>query len=82
MPARIRLKRMGKKHKPVYKIVVVDKAQSVTSGNYLDNLGMYDPLKEPTFIDIDAEKTKEWLGKGATPSERVEKLLKQAKIIS
>ncbi len=81
MAAKIRLKRIGKKHKPLYKVVVVDGNKSVTSGDYLDNLGMYDPLKEPAIVEINAEKAKAWLAKGATPSERVEKLLKKAEII-
>lgn len=81
MAARIRLKRIGKKHRPLYKVVVVDRAKSVTSGDYLDSLGMYDPLQEPAIVEIDAEKAKAWLAKGATPSEKVEKLLKKAEII-
>jgi small subunit ribosomal protein S16 len=71
---RIRLRRIGKKKQPVYRIVVAD-SRSPRDGDFVDVLGHYHPLDNPSTIVLDAEKTREWLDKGAQPSDRVSKLL-------
>ncbi len=78
MSLKIRLKRIGKKNRPYYKVVVVNSSSSVSSGKYLDDLGSYDPIHAQELIDFDAEKAKAWLAKGALPSERIAKLFKKA----
>lgn len=72
---KIRLTRMGKKHQPSYRIVVTPKEHPV-SGQYLDLVGTYNPIKGEVAIDND--KAVEWLNKGAQPSERVARLLDKA----
>src|ERR671927_204440 len=72
---RIRLRRTGAKKKPTYRVVIAD-ARSPRDGAFLDILGYYNPRTEPTTIEIDAAKAEQWLSKGAQPSERVARLLK------
>lgn len=72
---KIRLTRMGKKHQPSYRIVVMPKENPV-AGRYIDLIGTYNPLKEQ--VQIDTEKAVEWLNKGAQPSERIARLLSKA----
>ena len=74
MAVRMRLMRMGKTKQPMYRIVVVD-SRSQRDSSYIDQIGRYEPLHDPSIIEIDNEKAAEWLAKGAQPSERVEKLL-------
>lgn len=74
---KIRLKRIGAKKKPFYRIVVAD-SRSPRDGKFIDQLGTYDPLADPSIIKVDAEKVKKWLGNGAQPTETVKKLLKIA----
>lgn len=74
MAVRMRLMRMGKTKQPMYRIVVVD-GRSQRDSSYIDQIGRYEPLHDPSIIEIDNEKAAEWLAKGAQPSERVEKLL-------
>jgi small subunit ribosomal protein S16 len=71
---------MGKKHQPFYRLIAIDSRRALSSGEYLDNLGFYNPLVKPAEFKVDAEKLKKWRGAGAKPSERVAKLLKQANI--
>ncbi|MEX2159028.1 MAG: 30S ribosomal protein S16 [Dehalococcoidia bacterium] len=71
---RIRLRRVGKKKQPMYRIVVAD-SRSPRDGAFVENLGYYHPLDNPSTIKIDEERTKMWLGRGAQPSERVSKIL-------
>jgi len=78
---RIRLLRMGRKKKPFYRIIVVDSRRSGTSGSYLEKLGDYDPIKSENQVNIDGEKVKSWISKGALPSDRVKKILESEKII-
>lgn len=66
--------RMGKKKQPVYRVVVVD-GRAPRDGRYIEQIGRYDPRQEPSLVEIDNEKATSWLGKGAQPSETVEKLL-------
>jgi len=74
---KIRLKRIGAKKKPFYRIVVAD-SRSPRDGKFIDQVGTYDPLADPSIIKVDAEKVKKWLGNGAQPTETVKKLLKIA----
>ncbi len=71
---RIRLRRVGKKKRPAYRLVVAD-SRSPRDGAFVDIIGLYDPLTEPTTLTIDADKVRLWLGRGAQPSERVGRLL-------
>lgn len=76
---KIRLKRMGQKKAPVYRVVVSD-SRSPRDGRFIEEIGFYDPKTEPSTIRIDEEKAKKWLSNGAQPTETVEKLLKIAGI--
>ena len=77
---KIRLRRMGKKKAPFYRIVVAD-SRYPRDGRFIEELGYYDPMKEPVDIKVDAEKAKEWLAKGAQPTETVKSLLKKSGVI-
>jgi small subunit ribosomal protein S16 len=77
---RIRLRRIGKKRHPHYRVVVADKPDR-RDGRFIETLGSYDPHQDPPAIVIDGEKAKEWLAKGAQPSESAEKLLVRAGVI-
>ena len=72
---KIRLKRMGAKKKPFYRIVVAD-SRSPRDGKFIDQVGTYDPRTNPSQFNIDAEKVKKWLANGAQPTDTVKKLLK------
>lgn len=74
MAVKMRLMRMGKKKQPVYRVVVID-GRSPRDGRYIEQIGRYDPLQEPSLVEIDNEKATDWLSKGAQPTEAVEKLL-------
>ena len=74
MAVRIRLKRMGKKKMPFYRVVVAD-IKSPRDGRFIESIGTYDPHKEPAKIDIQEEKALYWLSRGATPSATVRSLL-------
>ena len=76
---KIRLKRMGKKKHPIYRIVVAD-ARSPRDGRNIEEIGFYDPNIEPAEIRIDEEAAKDWLSKGAQPTDTVSRLLKSAGI--
>jgi len=79
MAVKMRLKRMGKKKHPIYRIVVAD-ARSPRDGRNIDEIGFYDPNIEPAEIRIDEEAAKDWLSKGAQPTDTVSRLLKNAGI--
>lgn len=70
----IRLARIGKKKKPFYRIVVIDKRRP-RNGRTVEIVGTYDPLKKPAEIELDAERIKHWLGCGAQPSDTVRSFL-------
>jgi len=74
---RIRLRRVGKKRQPYYRVVVSEK-EAKRDGAFLETLGSYDPHADPPSIQLDEAKTREWLTKGARPSEAVEKILRRA----
>ena len=75
MAVKIRLKRMGKKKAPFYRVVVAD-ARSPRDGRFIEELGYYDPTKDPSVFKIDEEAAKKWLANGAQPTETVSKLFK------
>ena len=76
---KIRLKRMGQKKAPFYRVVVADQ-RSPRDGRFIAEIGYYDPTKEPSVIKFDEEATRKWLANGAQPTETVGKLLKIAGI--
>ena len=71
---RIRLRRVGKKKQPMYRIVVAD-SRAPRDGAFVENLGYYHPLDNPSTVVLDQERTRRWLDKGAQPSDRVAKIL-------
>ena len=73
---RIRLARHGAKKKPFYRIVVTD-SRSPRDGRFIDQLGYYDPARQPAVVDIKKEKLDKWLQNGAQPSETVAQLIKK-----
>jgi small subunit ribosomal protein S16 len=80
MSVKIRLKRMGAKKAPFYRVVVAD-SRSPRDGKFIEEIGYYNPITEPAEIKIDAEKAKKWLNTGAQPSDVVRSLLKKSGII-
>lgn len=80
MAVKMRLKRMGQKKEPFYRVVVAD-ARSPRDGRFIDEVGYYDPTAEPSVIKFDEENTKKWLANGAQPTDRVAKLLKSAGLV-
>ncbi len=77
MAVKIRLKRLGYKKHPVYRVVVAD-SRSPRDGAVIDQIGTYDPNQEPSLFQVDAEAAKKWIQNGAQPTETVARLLKQA----
>ena len=71
---RIRLKRVGKRGKPSYRIVVAE-AKAPRDGAYLDWIGTYDPMKDPPAFTLKTDRANDWLGKGAQPSDAVKRIL-------
>lgn len=80
MSVKLRLTRMGAKKSPFYRIIAIDERKS-RDGQYLDNIGNYDPTKQPAVVNIDSQKALEWLAKGAQPTDTVRSLLKKQNII-
>ena len=80
MSVKIRLKRMGMKKKPFYRVVVADN-RSPRDGRFIEEIGYYDPMTEPATVRIDAEAAKKWLGNGAQPTDTVRVLLKKSGVI-
>jgi small subunit ribosomal protein S16 len=80
MAVKIRLKRVGKKKAPSYRIVVAD-ARSPRDGRFVEDLGWYNPLVEPSAIHVDAERTLRWLKVGAQPTDSVVSLLKRVGVM-
>ena len=73
---KIRLRRMGAKKAPFYRIVVAD-SRYPRDGRFIEELGYYDPMTEPATVKVDAEKAKEWMKNGAQPTDTVKALLKK-----
>ena len=80
MAVKIRLRRMGAKKAPFYRVVVAD-SRYPRDGRFIEEIGYYNPLTNPADIKINAEKATEWLAKGAQPTDTVKSLLKKSEII-
>ncbi len=77
---KIRLRRMGAKKAPFYRIVVAD-SRFPRDGRCIEEIGTYDPLTNPATINVDAEKAQQWIKNGAQPTDTVRGLLKKAKVL-
>ncbi len=75
MAVKIRLARVGSKKNPIYRVVVAD-SRSPRDGRFIEIVGRYNPQTEPSTIELDAAKVKDWLAKGAQPTESVARLIK------
>lgn len=80
MAVKIRLRRMGAKKAPFYRVVVAD-SRHPRDGRFIEEIGTYNPLTNPSEIKIDGEKVKEWMSKGAQPTDSVRSLLKRSGIV-
>jgi small subunit ribosomal protein S16 len=80
MAVRIRLKRLGAKKAPFYRIVVAD-SRSPRDGKFIEEVGYYDPTKEPMELKVNQELVQKWLDNGAQPSDTVKSLLKKANVL-
>ena len=80
MAVKIRLKRLGSKKNPFYRVVVADE-RSPRDGKFIEEIGYYNPLTDPVEIKIDAEKATKWIKNGAQPTDTVRALLKKSEII-
>jgi len=81
MAVKIRLNRMGAKKRPFYRVVVAD-SRAPRDGRFIEIIGHYNPIAEPMELVVDAEKAKDWLNKGAQPSDTVKRLLKKVGVIT
>ena len=79
MAVRIRLTRVGSKKNPIYRVVVADQ-RSPRDGRFIEIVGRYNPQTDPSTIDLDEDRVRDWLAKGAQPSETVARLIKAAGI--
>ncbi len=77
---KIRLRRMGAKKNPFYRIVVAD-SRYPRDGRFIEEIGTYDPLKTPADVKIDADKAKQWIANGAQPTDTVKDILKKSGVI-
>ena len=80
MAVKIRLRRMGAKKAPFYRVVVAD-SRYPRDGRFIEEIGYYDPTKEPNVVKIDAEKAQQWIKNGAQPTDTVKKILKNNGIV-
>lgn len=80
MAVKIRLRRMGAKKAPFYRVVVAD-SRFPRDGRFIEEIGYYDPTKEPAVVKIDAEKAQKWIANGAQPTDTVKALLKKEGIL-
>ncbi len=80
MAVKIRLRRMGKKKAPFYRVIVAD-SRSPRDGKFIDEIGTYDPNVEPAAFKVDAEAAKKWMENGAKPTETVARLFKQSGVL-
>ncbi len=80
MAVKMRLRRMGAKKAPFYRVIVADE-RSPRDGKFIDEIGYYNPLTNPADVKIDAEKAQKWLANGAQPTETVKSLLKKSGIV-
>jgi len=80
MAVKIRLRRMGAKKAPFYRIVVAD-SRYPRDGRFIEEIGYYDPTKNPSVVKVDAEKAKKWISNGAQPTDTVKALLKSNNVL-
>ena len=80
MAVKIRLRRMGAKKAPFYRIVVAD-SRSPRDGRFIEEIGYYDPTKEPSIVKVDADKAKQWIANGAQPTDTVKVIFKKNNIL-
>ena len=80
MAVKMRLRRIGAKKAPFYRVIVAD-SRSPRDGRFIEEIGYYTPLTAPAEIKIDAEKAKKWIANGAQPTETVKALLKKSGIV-
>ena len=80
MAVKIRLRRMGAKKAPFYRVIVAD-SKSPRDGKCIEEIGTFDPMKNPVELQIDAENAKQWIKNGAQPTETVKALLKKSGVI-
>ena len=80
MAVKMRLRRMGAKKAPFYRVIVAD-SRSPRDGRFIEEIGYYNPLTNPAEIKIDGEKAKKWIANGAQPTETVKALLKKSGIV-
>ena len=80
MAVKIRLRRMGAKKNPFYRIVVAD-SRYPRDGRFIEEIGTYDPLKTPADVKIDADKAKQWIANSAQPTDTVKDILKKSGVI-
>ena len=80
MAVKIRLRRMGAKKAPFYRVVVAD-SRYPRDGRFIEEIGTFNPMTEPATVKIDAEKAKKWIGNGAQPTDTVKALLKKQNIL-
>jgi small subunit ribosomal protein S16 len=80
MAARMRLARVGSKKNPIYRVVVAD-SRSPRDGRFIEIVGRYNPQTDPSLIEFDEDKVRDWLGKGVQPSETVRRLLKTKNLV-
>lgn len=79
MAVKIRLRRMGAKKAPFYRVVVAD-SRSPRDGRFIEEVGYYDPTKDPAVIKLDAEKVQKWIANGAQPTETVRSIINKSGI--
>ena len=77
---KIRLKRMGAHKRPCYRIVVAD-SRCARDGRFIEEIGFFNPIADPEEIRIDSDKAKDWMSKGAQPTERVRSLMKKTGVL-
>ena len=80
MSVKIRLKRMGMKKKPFYRVVVAD-IHSPRDGRFIEEIGYYNPMEEPSVVKVDAEKAKKWIQNGAQPTDTVKALFQKNNVL-
>ena len=80
MAVKIRLRRMGAKKAPFYRVIVAD-SRAPRDGKCIEEIGTFDPMKTPAIVNIDAEKAQQWIKNGAQPTDTVKGLLKKSGVI-
>ncbi|TYQ18228.1 UNVERIFIED_CONTAM: small subunit ribosomal protein S16 [Acetivibrio alkalicellulosi] len=80
MAVKMRLKRMGAKRSPFYRVVVAD-SRFPRDGRFIEEIGTYNPMKDPSEVNIDSDKAQKWLKNGAQPTDTVKSLLKKVGVI-